>query len=310
MQAQDIQQKFMIDSCDVRGQLVKLNETWNEAVARVEYPAAVKQVLGEAFVAALLLASTIKFEGKLTLQVRGKGPVHLLVVQVTDDARVRGLARWHEVPVSNGLQSLFGDDARMSITIEANRNALPYQGIVPLTGESLAEALQQYFRSSEQLPTQLYLAVNDQTAAGLLIQKLPDEQRTSHDADGWARATILSSTLSEEDLCNEDIFTLLQRLFHQEQVRVFDSEKVMFHCNCSRERTDSMLLGLGEAEVQSIVDEQGQVEITCEFCDSTYTYDSVDAIALFKGIRTGADAIADDQSTKQHRPNNKPSQLH
>lgn len=284
MQEHDIQQKFMIDSCDVRGQLVKLSDTWHEAVARVQYPDAVRQILGEAFVAATLLASTIKFEGKLTLQVRGDGPVHLLVVQVTNDGRIRGLARWHEEPVDEKLASAFGQDARMSITIEARKHAQPYQGIVPLEGECIADALQYYFQTSEQLPTQLYLAVSQDTAAGMLIQKLPDEQRTSHDADGWQRACVLSATLSSEELCEEDTQSLLHRVFHQETVRVFDAGKVQFHCSCSRQRTNGMLLGLGEAEVDSIVREQGQVQITCEFCDCVYTYDPVDAAALFKGV--------------------------
>ena len=289
----DIQQKFMIDSCDVRGQLVKLTDTWHEAVARVDYPDTVRQILGEAFVAATLLASTIKFEGKMTLQVRGDGPVHLLVVQVTNDCKVRGLARWHDEPVDKKLVSAFGRDARMSITIEANKHAQPYQGIVPLEGDYLADALQLYFKISEQLPTQLYLAVSADTAAGMLIQTLPVEQRTSHDSDGWQRASVLGATLSAKELCEVDTLTLLNRVFHEEMVRVFESEQIVFHCSCSRERTNRMLLGLGESEVDAIIQEQGQVEITCEFCDSVYTYDPVDAAALFKGVPTSGEPVSD-----------------
>lgn len=303
MQQRDMQQKFMIDSCDVRGQLVKLTDTWHEAVARVDYPQPIRQILGEAFVAATLLASTIKYEGKLTLQVRGEGPVHLLVVQVTHDQCVRGLARWHSTPVDKQLRSAFGPDARMSITIEARKQAQPYQGIVPLEGESIADALQLYFDTSEQLPTQLYLAVSDNTAAGMLLQKLPDDQQTAYDADGWERARVLGSTLSSEELCEENTHTLLHRVFHEETVRVFDTEPVVFHCGCSRDRTNGMLLGLGEAEVESIIEEQGQVTITCEFCDCVYTYDSVDASALFMGVGTDPAGAAGSDSDD-------PRQLH
>jgi len=284
MRKRDMQQKFIIDSCDARGQLVQLDDVWAEATARTEYPPSIRQILGEAFVAATLLANTVKFDGKLTLQVRGEGPVHLLVVQVSNEAKVRGLARWGSVPPSSELQTAFGSDARMTITIEANRDAEPYQGIVPLEGESLATALQTYFRTSEQLPTELYLAVSSTTAAGMLIQKLPVEKRTWHDADGWQRARVLCETLTAEEICTEPAQTLLHRLFHEERVRLFDALPVQFHCSCSRERTNGMLLGLGQAEVDSIIEEQGSVEITCEFCDALYAYDAVDVAALFKGV--------------------------
>lgn len=299
MRDQDVQQKFMVDSCDARGQLVQLDEAWSEATARTDYPPVVRQILGEAFVAATLLASTIKFEGKMTLQVRGEGPIHLLVVQVTNDNNVRGLARWSTVPSQSDLQQAFGADARMIITIEAKRDAEPYQGIVALEGDNLATALQTYFRTSEQLPTELYLAVGESTAAGVLIQKLPVEERTYHDADGWQRARALCDTLTDDELCLEDAQTLLHRLFHEERVRLFEAQPVRFHCSCSRERTDGMLLGLGQAEVDSIIDEQGKVEITCEFCDAFYAYDPVDVAALFKGMPTQETSADDDGESSQ-----------
>lgn len=288
MRERDKQQKFMVESCDVRGQLVQLDDTWKEAIARTDYPDPVRQILGEAFVAATLLASTIKFDGKMTLQVRGPGPIYLLVVQVTNEGTVRGLARWHDVPESTELMTAFGEDGRMTITIEASRFAEPYQGIVALEGNCIADALQAYFRTSEQLPTKLYLAVKGSTAAGMLIQKLPVEERTYHDADGWQRASVLCATLTDEELCGDASDTLLHRIFHEEQVRLFEPAGVAFVCSCSRERTDGMLAGLGKQEVDSILEEQGKVEITCEFCDSEYNYDAVDLAALFKGIATSA----------------------
>jgi molecular chaperone Hsp33 len=129
----------------------------------------------------------------------------------------------------------------------------------------------------------LYLAVNETSAAGILVQKLPGEEATSHDADGWQRAAVLCSTLSDEELCNDDSQTLLHRIFHEEQVRIFEPYDIRFHCSCSRERTNGMLLGLGQEEVDDIVEEQGKVEITCEFCDAEYNYDAVDVGALFAG---------------------------
>ena len=296
MRERDRQQKFLVESCDVRGHLVQLDDTWKEAVARTDYPEPVKSILGEAFVAATLLSSTVKFEGKITLQVRGNGPIHLLVVQVTNEGTVRGLARWDEVPAAADLSTAFGADARMIISIEAREYTEPYQGIVPLEGNSIADALQTYFNTSEQLPTRLYLAVSDNTAAGVLIQKLPVEERTYHDADGWQRASVLCETLTAQELCHDDSQTLLHRIFHEERVRLFDAEGIRFHCSCSRERTDGMLLGLGEKEVESIVEEKGKVEIICEFCDAHYDYDSVDVAALFKGVPSAVQQGSDDKS--------------
>lgn len=295
MRERDRQQKFLVESCDVRGHFVQLDDTWQDATARTAYPPAVKQILGEAFVAATLLASTIKFDGKMTMQVRGQGPIHLLVVQVSNEGSVRGLARWTDEPADQNLMSAFGKDARMIISIEANKYAEPYQGIVPLEGDCLADALQSYFKTSEQLPTQLFLAVSESSAAGVLVQKLPVEERTYHDSDGWQRATTLCETLSSEELCGDEIQVLLHRLFHEERVRLFDAQSVRFHCSCSRERTNGMLIGLGADEVNDIIEEQGKVEITCEFCDSLYAYDAVDVLALFKGVTT-SDAGDDDSA--------------
>lgn len=282
MRELDSQQRFLIESCDVRGQLVQLDQTWLDATARTDYPEHVRTVLGEAFVATTLLAGTIKFSGKMTLQVRGSGAVHLLVVQITDEGKMRGLARWHDEPASGDLNAVFGEDARMTITIETARQGEPYQGIVALEGDTLADALRMYFANSEQLQTELYLSVSDETAAGMLLQKLPAEEQHAEDTDGWQRAVTLAGTTTPDELLQRDAQSLLNLIFHGERVRLFNVEKVCFECSCSRERTDGMLLGLGESEVQSILDEQSVVEVNCEFCDSQYRYDAIDAGALFK----------------------------
>lgn len=279
----DSRSRFLIETCDVRGHFVHLDRCWAQARARTDYPANVSTVLGESFVATALLAGTVKFDGKLTLQVRGSGDVHLLVVQITNDGNMRGLARWENEPVNTVPADVFGADARMTITIEANKYSEPYQGIVPLEGESLAEAIKHYFSVSEQLKTQVHFAVSDTSVSGLLLQSLPPSEQAVSDDDGWARATALADTITEEELLQEEVHTLLHRLYHEEQVRLFEPDKLAFQCNCSKERTDGMLIGLGEAEVLDIVAEQGEVNINCEFCDTNYRYDSVDVAALFKG---------------------------
>jgi len=279
----DSRSRFLIESCNVRGQFVRLDKCWAAARARTEYPANVSTILGEAFVATALLAGTIKFDGKVTLQVRGSGDVHLLVVQITNEGNMRGLARWDNEPTTTVPNAVFGVDARMTITIEANKYTEPYQGIVPLQGESLADAIKHYFATSEQLKTQVHLAVSDTTVSGLLLQTLPHSEHSVNDDDGWTRATALADTLTKQELLEQAPKTLLRRLYHEEQVRLFKSDRLAFVCNCSKERTDNMLISLGEAEVLDIVAEQGEVSVNCEFCDTDYRYDSVDVAALFKG---------------------------
>ena len=289
----DSRNRFLIESCDVRGQLVRLNQCWKDARARTQYPAKVEQVLGEAFAATALLAGTIKYDGKLTLQVRGSGDVHLLVVQITSDGRMRGLARWSKEPTETTPKQLFGDDARMTISIEANQYSEPYQGIVPLEGDTLADAINHYFLVSEQLKTALYFSVSDESVSGMLLQALPATEQQHNDDDGWPRAVALADTLSEEELKTNDVQTILHHLFHEEQVRLFAVESLQFQCSCSRERTDSMLVGLGEDEVLDIVKEQGEVNINCEFCDAEYAYDAVDVAALFKGVKGDVDTTSE-----------------
>lgn len=281
--------RFLVETCDVRGQMVHLDQCWAEATARTDYPPNVATVLGEAFVATALLAGTIKFDGKLTLQVRGTGDVHLLVVQMTSDGKMRGLARWKQDPSDTVPETVFGVDARMTITIEADRQSEPYQGIVPLEGESLADAIKHYFDVSEQLQTQVHIAVSERAVAGFLIQALPPSEQTNDDVDGWSRACALADTLTTQELLTENVETLLHRLYHEEQVRLYESTSLQFLCTCSRERTDGMLIGLGETEVLDIVKEQGEVGINCEFCDASYQYDAVDVAALFKGYVGDAD---------------------
>jgi len=296
----DLRRRFLIESAGVRGELVRLDGALVEATARTAYPDTVRALLHEAFVAANLLTGTLKFDGRLTLQVRGEARVHLLVVQVTSAGTFRGLARWHEVPEPDArLDEVFGEGARMVITVEADGRPEPYQGIVLLEGVTLADAIARYFRDSEQLETSLRVIRHGGVVSGLLLQRLPDADAGRALADeasgeGWRRVSALAATLAPDELASLPVPALLHRLFHEESVRLFDAEPLRFGCGCSRERTDGMLLGLGRAEVDDIVAEQGRVEITCEFCDAAYRYDVVDVEALFvAGDSTGTAAPVD-----------------
>lgn len=267
-----------------RGELVQLEASWQAILARSDYPPAVARLLGQAAVAAVLLAATLKIDGKLTLQVRAsqardmqRPGVHLLVMQVTSSRELRGLARWHGQVEGEGLE-LMGE-GQLVMTIETARGER-YQGIVPLEGASLAEALEGYFARSEQLPTRLWLEAGPTRAAGLLVQKLPGHDRPQDDED-WKRIVALSETITRAELLDLPAETLLHRLYHEEDRRVFEPEPVRFACSCSRERVAEMLRGLGRGEVEAILAEQGTIEVHCEFCNAGYTFDAVDAAALF-----------------------------
>ena len=226
----------------------------------------------------MLLSSTIKFEGALIVQVEAEGPLRTLVAQATDRRTLRGLARWEgEVPDGGGLAETFGA-GRLVLTASAPGGDR-YQGVVALEGATLAGALEAYFAQSEQLPTRLWLAVDGQRAAGLLLQRLP---QATDDEDAWRRTAMLADTLRDAELLQLGTKDLLRRLFNEETVRLFEAEPVAFRCGCSRERVDGLLRSLGREEVDEVLTAQGAIEVTCEFCNRVYRLDRVDAELLFR----------------------------
>ena len=274
----DTLRRFMLENAHVRGEWLHLDNTWQEMLSRAEYPAFVKTVLGEALTAAVLLAATIKHDGALTLQIRGDGPIHLLVIQATAQGTVRGLAHWSREADDLSLQALFGD-AQLAITLESRTSNERYQSLIPLEGDSLSKALETYFERSEQLPTRLWLMSSDTAAAGILLQRLPQEQV---DAEDWQRTSVLLDTLTHDELVHLEPEEVLYRLFHEEDVRLFDAKDISFHCGCSQERVETLLRSIGQEEADSILEEQGKIEIICEFCNANYTLDAVDTALLFK----------------------------
>lgn len=270
--------RFVFESVGVRGELVYLGSAWQAAQEGREYPAIVARQLGQGMAAAVLLSATIKLEGSLILQAQGDGPLHTLVAQATRDRALRGLAHWRgEVPAGD-LRAVFGK-GKLVMTAEATGRER-YQGIVPLEGHDLSAALEIYFERSEQLPTRLWLAADEARAAGMLIQRLPTASGADED---WTRICALAATLTEAELLNLSHDTLLRRLFHEEQVRLFESEPLVFRCGCSRERIEDALRAMGSEEVEAILAEQGAVQVDCEFCNRRYRFDAVDFAALFHG---------------------------
>ena len=300
MRNADTMRRFVFDRYPFRGQLVHLGPAWRAMLELHEYPEVVRDSLGEAVAATVLLASTLKFEGQLTLQLRGSGPMRLMLVECTDGLAVRAVARHDEVAATRDLRELSGDGT-LTVTIGDEDLTHRYQGVVPLSGASMSECLHGYFESSEQLPTRLWLMADAQQASGLLLQRLPVSSRpasvTESGAggvsdeeieDAWRRAQLVAGTVTGAELSQLGDRELLRRLFAEDDLRMFEPSPVFFRCRCTRERVETMLRSLGREEVDSILAEHGAVEVRCEFCSRTYRFDVVDAGTIFAPAPDGA----------------------
>jgi molecular chaperone Hsp33 len=275
----DTLQRFLFEHAAIRGEVAHLDATWRAVVERHEYPPALRTILGELMAAGALLAATLKFEGSMILQLQGNGRVKLIVVECTSEQTLRATAKWTgEIADDETLADLLGQ-GRFVITLVPGEGKQSYQGVVEIDPAGVAASLEQYMQRSEQLDTRLWLAADDGHAAGLLLQKLPAPEDA--DGDSWTRATMLAGTVTADELLALPARRLLHRLYHQEDVRLYDPRPVSFRCSCSPERVGAMLRMLGLGEVRSILEERDTIEVTCEFCNRAYCYDKVDAEQLF-----------------------------
>lgn len=263
--------RFLIEHAGVRGVRVHLDATWQQIRARADdAPAAAVELLGEACAAAALFTGHAKVDGRLSVQLRGEGPVRTLFAECTAAGTLRAIVRVAgDAPVSRDLQALA--PAVLAITIEnpgvGTREPIRYQGLVNLEGDSMAAAFEDYFARSEQLPTRLLLACDGVRAAGLMVQKLPGD---AGDDDGWTRVGALFDTLRPDELLDWTGEDLLLRLFHEDGVRLLGGRPLYFACSCSLERVESMLVSLGAEEARAAAAATGQAEVACEFCGQQY----------------------------------------
>ncbi|KAF3996656.1 Hsp33 family molecular chaperone HslO [Glaciimonas immobilis] len=286
-------QKFMIENASVRGELVELSDTWKQVLALREYPPAVVTLLGEMMAAAALLSANLKFNGVIVMQIHGDGPIRLLVVECDGKLQMRATAKLVPDAVVEDTATLaellnVNGHGRFAITLDPQDKMpgqQPYQGIVPLDGDNVAEVIENYMLRSEQLDTKLWLAADGNISRGLLLQKLPNHGGvgiTEEDPlESWNRVAMLGATLRPAEMLSTDIQTLLRRLFWEETVRVFEPQHPRFVCNCSREKVGNMLQMLGQKEVDEAIEELGKVSVDCDFCGQNYAFDQVDCAHLF-----------------------------
>ena len=271
----DSLQRFSFDNTNIRGEVAHLNASYREVLNRHQYPGIVAQGVGELMAATALLSANLKFAGRLTLQIRLTGNISLLQAETNEKGQLRAIARYEEGTDAN---ELFLTDGQMIITIEPEVGQR-YQGITLIKGGNVAAALEDYFEQSEQLGSRFWLACDGENAAGFMLQQMPSAE--GEDPDAWDRLSHLASTLKDDELLTLNNEVLLHRLYHEENVRVYPSSELRFFCTCSKDRIGTALHQLGKTELLDIIEEQGKVSISCDFCQQAYSFDRSQIEELF-----------------------------
>jgi molecular chaperone Hsp33 len=295
--ASDCLQRLVFEKINARCVWVRLDDVLDKVLGDGGYPPVVSGLLSEALVVVALLSSGIKFSGRISLQLRGDGPLSLLMADCTADGGLRGIARLRDNAVipetSARLFRQLAAAGTLTITLEPDQEGQRWQGIVPLEGDRLADAIEAYFERSEQLATQVRLARGKDCACALMLQRLPDEgaEIGEPDPDGWNRLQHLIATLGRDELLKASGPDLLHRLFHAEPRRLFPSRPLTFHCPCSRDRVRDVLRGLGSSELTDMAAEQEIIEVRCQFCNRAYHFDRLDIQALIQGPVDGSQSV-------------------
>ena len=280
----DFTQRFIFENSDVRGELASLEESYAHVLAKHDYPEPVATLLGELMTAAALLVNTLKFDGLLVLQARSSGAIPLLMVECSSEHELRGIARYEADQISSDATfSELMPEGVLALTVDPTEGQR-YQGVVALDGASLAECFTNYFANSAQLATRFWLYADGQRARGMLLQQLPADRLPDPEdrAASWQHVIALASTLSAEELLGLDNETILHRLYHEDQLRVFPGTDLKFHCSCTRERSEQALISRGLAELKLLLAEKaGTIEIDCQFCNERYLFNEDDVVQMF-----------------------------
>lgn len=272
MSTQDVLHRYLFDNMHARGELVQLEKTYQDIIANHNYPEGVKALLGEMLSATCLLTATLKFEGEITVQIQGDGPVSYLAINGDDQQNMRGVAKLAQQTNAFGLKDLIGKGT-MVITIRP-KSGEPYQGIVALEKDTLADCLANYFETSDQIPTSVWLFtdMSTQKVAGALVQLLPDSDDKEQQLSDYNHLCQLTQTIKEEEIFSLEAEELLYRLYHQEEVRIFEPQNVNFQCSCSEDKVLTAISQLGQEEIKDILAEQGEIATSCDFCLTTYRF--------------------------------------
>jgi len=273
-------QNFLFEGLGIRGSIVRLEETWRQVLAEHRYPDSLRQLLGESLAATVLLTTGLKGAPKVSLQLQGEGPVKLLLIQCSSELKVRGMAQWRDAAEGEPLLG----EGRLTVNLDTGEDDHCFQGIVPLVSDRLDACLEGYFRQSEQLPTRLMLTGTQQRVAGLLLQALPNNDGADHT---FNTAAALAATVSPGELSELPADRLLATLFDNYTIRLFKPRRVTHDCRCTPSHLAGVVRLLGADELESLFEETGEVELTCEFCNRAFRYDAADVEAILDGDTPG-----------------------
>lgn len=272
-------QSFIFEEQPVRGAVVQLDQVTEEILSQQNYPAPVASLLAETLVAVSMLFAISKQEGKMTLQFQSDGLIPLLSARCTHEQQLRGLAQWSsDLPEDVSFKEALSG-GQLVMTYQADASTETFQSIIPIEGDSIADTMSHYFQQSEQLKTNVQIVSGGEQAAGFFLQVLPDDSYKQEVS--FEHAVTMASTLKDEELLNESPLTLLHRLYHEDEVRVFEPLPLQFGCGCSIERMQNAIITMGREEAEKVLLEHDSIEVTCEFCANKYAFDRLQVEKLF-----------------------------
>ena len=273
-------QRFLFEHAAIRGEMIHLDSVYQTITQQRAYPPRIKQLLGEAMMSCALLVGGIKFEGEVSVQFQGDKRFPLMLIQCDHLLQMRGFANFSENLTDEAYTEAFMQ-GNLVINLTPHQQTQTYQSVVPLISTAMSDNLMHYFAQSEQLPSKVWFAINEQSAAGILLQLMPGQSSMQRE-HFWEYAVQIGATITAEELLTLDNATLLHRLYHETELRLYPERLIQFKCRCSHEKMQQVIGLLGEKEAQDLVQEKGQVDIRCEFCSLNYTFDAIDVALLFR----------------------------
>jgi molecular chaperone Hsp33 len=280
MKESDTIQRFIFEHADIRGGIVHLNQTYQTIINQFDYPKAIQNLIGCACIAAVLLSDSIKFKGQLSLQFKGNEDIPLLIIKCDNTFNIRALAKFNPDASDKAFQKAFKEGV-LAITIEQDNQVNAYQSIVPIIGDSLSDSLEHFFAQSEQISTKVFLSTSNSQACGMLLQLMPGEDGEKRE-EFWQYAIKIGETISQEELETLDNQTVLFRLYHETQLRLFDAKHIQFKCTCNKDKMLQIIYTLGQKDAKQLLKEQGAIRINCDFCHTHYEFDAIDIALIFK----------------------------
>jgi molecular chaperone Hsp33 len=280
MEACDGLQRFIFEHAEIRGEIARLEEVYQTITEQRPYPPVVKNILGEALVSCLLLVGSIKFEGELSLQFQGNEALPMMIVQCDHQLHLRAFAKFKPDLSDLDYQQAFLN-GQMTLMIHQSHQTEVFQSIIPITSAEMSQNLMNFFSQSEQIATQIMITSNSKRVCGMLLQLLPG-QDTQQREEFWEYATKIGQTLTTQELLNLKNTEILHRLYHETEIRLLLEKNVQFKCRCSTEKMEAVLKMLGKADVENLLEEYEKVEVSCDFCNQKYYFDSIDVAMLFR----------------------------